>query len=77
MVLCISGRSWINLDIFKGLKMKQKYITLKINNANHGQLLTLAGELRIMARAWLKFGPRIEVLAGKLREFKQYQKNKK
>ena len=50
--------------------MKQKIITLKIDNANHGQLLTLAGELRIMARAWKRFGPDIEVQAGKLREIK-------
>ena len=55
--------------------MKQKIITLKIDNANHGQLLTLAGELRIMARDWSRFGPRIEVQAGKLRELKHYQKS--
>ena len=54
--------------------MKQKIITLKIDNANHGQLLTLAGELRIMARAWKRFGPNIEVQAGKLRELKHHQK---
>jgi len=54
--------------------MKQKIITLKIDNANHGQLLTLAGELRIMARAWKRFGPHIEVQAGKLRELKHHQK---
>ena len=54
--------------------MKQKTITLKIDNANHGQLLTLAGELRIMARAWKRFGPEIEVQAGKLRELKHHQK---
>ena len=54
--------------------MKQKTITLKIDNANHGQLLTLAGELRIMARAWKRFGPQIEVQAGKLRELKHHQK---
>ena len=54
--------------------MKQKIITLKIDNANHGQLLTLAGELRIMARAWKRFGPDIEVQAGKLRELKHHQK---
>ena len=55
--------------------MKQKIITLKIDNANHGQLLTLAGELRIMARAWKRYGPNIEVQAGKLRELKHYEKN--
>ena len=54
--------------------MKQKQITLKINNATHGQLLTLAGELRIMARNWKRFGPDIEVQAGKLRELKHHQK---
>jgi len=54
--------------------MKQKYITLKINKATHGQLLTLAGELRIMARSWKRFGPDIEVQAGKLRELKNHKK---
>ena len=54
--------------------MKQKYITLKINKANPGQLLTLACELRIMAKAWKKFGPEIEVLAGKLKEIKHGHK---
>jgi hypothetical protein len=54
--------------------MKQKIITLKIDKATHGQLLTLAGELRIMARAWKRFGPDIEVQAGKLRELKHGQK---
>ena len=50
--------------------MKQKIITLKIDKAPHGKLITLAGELRIMARAWKRFGPDIEVQAGKLRELK-------
>jgi len=54
--------------------VKQKYITLKINKATHGQLLTLAGELRIMARSWKRFGPDIEVQAGKLRELKHHPK---
>ena len=54
--------------------MKQKIITLKISKATHGQLLTLAGELRIMARNWKRFGPDIEVQAGKLRELKHHQK---
>ena len=54
--------------------MKQKIITLKIDNANHGQLLTLAGELRIMARARKRFGTDIEVQAGKLRELKHHKK---
>jgi len=54
--------------------VKQKYITLKIDKATHGQLLTLAGELRIMARSWKRFGPDIEIQAGKLRELKHHQK---
>jgi len=54
--------------------VKQKIITLKITKANHGQLLTLAGELRIMARAWKRFGPDIEIQAGKLQELKHHQK---
>jgi hypothetical protein len=55
--------------------MKQKIITLKISKANHGQLLTLAGELRIMARSWKRFGPDIEIQAGKLRELKHHPKS--
>ena len=55
--------------------MKQKIITLKINKANAGQLITLACELRIMARSWKKFGPEIEVLAGKLKELKHGHKS--
>ena len=55
--------------------MKQKIITLKINKANAGQLITLACELRIMAKSWKKFGPKIEVLAGKLAERKHNHKS--
>ena len=58
-----------------GKRMKQKIITLKINKANAGQLITLACELRIMARSWKKFGPEIEVLAGKLKELKHGHKS--
>ena len=31
-------------------------------------MLTLRGELRVMASSWKKFGPVIEVQAGKLKE---------
>ena len=55
--------------------MKQKIITLKINKANAGQLITLACELRIMARAWKNFGPEIEVRAGRLKELKHDHKS--
>ena len=55
--------------------MKQKYITLKINKANPGQLVALACELRIMAKSWNKFGPELEVLAGKLKALKHGHKS--
>jgi hypothetical protein len=45
-----------------------KTIKLNIKNASAGQMLTLRGELRIMAQSWKKFGPVIEVQAGKLKE---------
>ena len=53
----------------------KKIITLKISKGNHGQLLTLAAELRIMAQSWKKFGPEIEILAGKLKELKHGHKS--
>ena len=55
--------------------MKQKIITLKINKANPGQLVALSCELRIMSKSWKKFGPEIEVLAGKLKELKHGHKS--
>jgi hypothetical protein len=45
-----------------------KTIKLNIKNASAGQMLTLRGELRVMANSWKKFGPVIEVQAGKLQE---------
>ena len=45
-----------------------KTIKLNIKNASAGQMLTLRGELRVMAASWKKFGPVIEVQAGKLKE---------
>ena len=45
-----------------------KTIKLNIKNASAGQMLTLRGELRVMAHSWKKFGPVIEVQAGKLKE---------
>ena len=45
-----------------------KTIKLNIKNASAGQMLTLRGELRVMANSWKKFGPVIEVQAGKLKE---------
>ena len=49
-------------------KRIMKTIKLNIKNASAGQMLTLRGELRVMAKAWKKFGPVIEVQAGKLQE---------
>jgi hypothetical protein len=45
-----------------------KTIKLNIKNASAGQMLTLRGELRVMAESWKRFGPVIEVQAGKLKE---------
>ena len=45
-----------------------KTIKLNIKNASAGQMLTLRGELRVMAQSWKKFGPVIDVQAGKLKE---------
>ena len=45
-----------------------KTIKLNIKNASAGQMLTLRGELRVMAQSWKKFGPVIDVQAGKLQE---------
>ena len=55
--------------------MKQKIITLRINKANAGQLLTLACELLIISSYWKKFVHDIEVLAGKLKELKHGHKS--
>jgi hypothetical protein len=45
-----------------------KTIKLNIKNASAGQMLTLRGELRVMAASWKRFGPVIDVQAGKLQE---------
>ena len=45
-----------------------KTIKLNIKNASAVQMLTLRGELRVMAASWKKFGPVIEVQPGKLKE---------
>ena len=45
-----------------------KTIKLNIKNASAGQMLTLRGELRVMAHSWKRFGPVIDVQAGKLKE---------
>jgi len=45
-----------------------KTIKLNIKNASAGQMLTLRGELRVMAQSWKRFGPVIDVQAGKLPE---------
>ena len=43
-----------------------KTIKLNIKNASAGQMLTLRGELRVMAQSWKKVGPVIEVQAGRV-----------
>ena len=53
----------------------KKIITLKISKGNHGQLLTLAAELRIMAQSWKKFGVDVEIQAGRLAEIKHGHKS--
>ena len=58
----------------KTYKEIMKTIKLNIKNASAGQMLTLRGELRVMASSWKKFGPVIEVQAGKLKEIKPTHK---
>jgi hypothetical protein len=60
----------IGLTGFTPSKKKgmMKTIKLNIKNASAGQMLTLRGELRVMANNWKRFGPVIEVQAGKLQE---------
>jgi len=60
----------IGLTGFTPSKKKgmMKTIKLNIKNASAGQMLTLRGELRVMANNWKRFGPVIEVQAGKLKE---------
>ena len=55
-------------DCFAWPERIMKTIKLNIKNASAGQMLTLRGELRIMAHSWKRFGPVIDVQAGKLKE---------
>ena len=43
-----------------------KKFTIEVSHANPGQLLTIAAELKIMANAWTRFGPRILINNQKL-----------
>ncbi len=43
-----------------------KKFTIEVSHASPGQLLTIAAELKIMANAWEKFGPRIQINGSKL-----------
>jgi hypothetical protein len=43
-----------------------KKFTIEVTHANPGQLLTIAAELKIMANAWTRFGPRILINSQKL-----------
>jgi len=40
-----------------------KQVTLKVSNCSQAQWSTLLLELNIMAKAWTRFGPRIELQA--------------
>ena len=40
-----------------------KQVTLKVNNCSVAQWSTLLLELNLVAKAWKKFGPRIELQA--------------
>ena len=62
------------MEEYLKLKMKHRYITLKISNASNAQMVTLASEMNVVAQNWRPFGPRIEVLKGKLKELKQFKK---
>jgi hypothetical protein len=43
-----------------------KKFTIEVGHASQGQLLTIAAELKIMANAWTRFGPRIRINNEKL-----------
>jgi len=43
-----------------------KKFTIEVGHASPGQLLTIAAELKIMANAWTRFGPRILINSQKL-----------
>jgi len=43
-----------------------KKFTIEVEHASQGQLLTIAAELKIMANAWARFGPRILINGQKL-----------
>ncbi len=43
-----------------------KKFTIEVGRASQGQLLTIAAELKIMANAWTRFGPRILINSQKL-----------
>ena len=43
-----------------------KKFTIEIKGASSAQLLTIAAELKIMSKAWTKFGPRILINGQKL-----------
>jgi len=43
-----------------------KKFTIEVGHASPGQLLTIAAELKIMANAWARFGPRIMINNQKL-----------
>ena len=43
-----------------------KKFTIEVGHASPGQLLTIAAELKIMANAWARFGPRILINSQKL-----------
>ena len=43
-----------------------KKFTIEVGHASPGQLLTIAAELKIMANAWTRFGPRILINGQKL-----------
>ena len=43
-----------------------KKFLIEVTHANPGQLLTIAAELKIMANAWTRFGPRILINSQKL-----------
>ena len=43
-----------------------KKFTIEVGHASQGQLQTIAAELKIMANAWERFGPRIWINGSKL-----------
>ena len=55
------------------MKGNMKKFTIEVSHASPGQLLTIATELKIMANAWERYGPRIAINGQKLQAPSLYE----